>query len=70
MALRWQDENRKAAIEGVIEADPVADHVREMMAEATAWTGSASDFHRVGADRFAGWTLGKEFSLAEIAAGR
>ena len=29
----------------------MADHVREMMAKATAWTGSASDLHRIGADR-------------------
>jgi hypothetical protein len=29
----------------------VADRVREMMAKVTKWTGSASDFHRVGADR-------------------
>jgi hypothetical protein len=48
--MRAYDENRRAAIEGVIEADPVADHVREMMAKATDWTGSASDLHRIGAD--------------------
>jgi hypothetical protein len=47
--VRAYDENRKVAIEGVVEADPVADHVREMMAEATAWTGSASDLYRIGA---------------------
>jgi len=49
--MRAYDENRRAAIEGVIEADPVADQVRDMMAKATTWTGSASDLHRIGADR-------------------
>ena len=48
--MRAYDENRRAAIEGVIEADPVADHVREMMAKVIRWTGSASDLYRIGAD--------------------
>src|SRR5438132_739146 len=43
--------NRRAAIEGIIDADPVAACVREIMAE---WTGSAADLLRVGADRNAG----------------
>jgi hypothetical protein len=49
--VRAYEENRKAAIEGVVEADPVADHVREMMAKASTWTGSASDLYRRGAGR-------------------
>ena len=49
--MRAYDENRRTAIEGVIEADPVADHVREMMDKATIWTGSASDLYRIGAGR-------------------
>jgi hypothetical protein len=49
--IRAYEENRRAAIEGVIEADPVAEHVRDMLAKATTWTGSASDLHRIGADR-------------------
>jgi len=49
--MRAYEENRRAAIEGVIEADPVADHVRDMMAKAITWTGRASDLHRIGADR-------------------
>ena len=49
--VRAYDENRKAAIEGVVEADPVADHAREMMDKATIWTGSASDLYRIGAGR-------------------
>jgi len=36
--------NRRAALEGVIEADPVAACVREMMAERQQWSGTASDF--------------------------
>jgi hypothetical protein len=38
--------NRRAAIEGVIEADPVAACVREMMAQRQQWSGTASDFLR------------------------
>ena len=62
--VRAYDENRKVAIEGVVEADPVADHVRE-----TTWTvkcvGPLLDRCR----SFDGWMPGKEFRLAEIAAG-
>jgi len=46
--------NRRAAIEGIIDADPVAGCVREIMAERSSWTGSAADLLRVGADRNAG----------------
>ena len=35
--------NRDEAVEGVIEADPVAAAVRIMMAARTVWTGTASD---------------------------
>ena len=35
--------NRDEAVEGVIEADPVAMAVRAFMAEQTVWTGTASD---------------------------
>jgi hypothetical protein len=63
--MRAHDENRRTAIEGVIEAAPVADHVRDMMAKATTWTrkrvGPLSDRCR----SFAGWM---EFRLAEITA--
>jgi hypothetical protein len=38
--------NRLAAIEGIIEADPVAACVRELMAERSTWTGSAADLLR------------------------
>jgi hypothetical protein len=35
--------NRRAAIESIIEADPVATCVRALMVDRTMWTGSASD---------------------------
>jgi hypothetical protein len=40
--------NRMAAIEGLIEADPVATCVRELMAERSTWTGRAADLLRAG----------------------
>ena len=36
--------NRRSAIESIIDADPVALCVREMMAQRTTWVGTASDF--------------------------
>jgi hypothetical protein len=57
---RAYEANRRAAIEGIIDADPVAARVREIMAERNSWTGSAADLLRAGAgsgtprDR-AGW---------------
>jgi hypothetical protein len=42
--------NRQNAIESVIEADPVAICVRELMAERTTWAGTATDFLRMSAD--------------------
>src|SRR5207247_117356 len=41
--------NRKGAIEGIIDADPVTACVREIMTERSSWTGSAADLLRVGA---------------------
>jgi hypothetical protein len=41
--------NRGAAIEDVVEADPVAARIRDIMAERTIWTGNASDLLRVAA---------------------
>src|SRR4030095_3961863 len=35
--------NRRTAIESIIDADPVAACVREIMAERGSWTGSAAD---------------------------
>jgi hypothetical protein len=44
--LRAYNANRRAAIEGVIEADPVAAFVREIMAVRGTWAGRASDLLR------------------------
>jgi len=59
--LRVYDANRRSAIEGVIEADPVAAFVREIMAVRGTWAGRASDLLRAIAasegapDTTAGW---------------
>src|SRR5262245_27724611 len=41
--------NRRTAIEGMIDADPVAACVREIMAERSSWTGTAADLLRASA---------------------
>jgi hypothetical protein len=43
--------NRRTAVEGIIDADPVAACVRDIMAERGSWTGSAAELWRVGAHR-------------------
>ncbi len=43
--------NRKAAIESIIDADPIAARVREFMSERPSWTGSAADLLRVSVER-------------------
>ena len=40
--------NRRAAIESIVEADPVAACVREFMADRSMWTGSATELLRAG----------------------
>src|SRR5436190_5870438 len=40
--------NRRASIESIIDADPVATWVREIMSERSSWTGSAADLLRAG----------------------
>lgn len=42
--------NRYAAIENVVDADPVAACVRDLMAERSTWAGSASDLLQAGTD--------------------
>src|SRR2546426_6170901 len=46
--------NRRNAIENIIDADPVAALVREIMADRVQWTGSASDLLQVGTN-LSGW---------------
>jgi len=46
--------NRRNAIENIVDADPVAACVREIMADRAQWTGSASDLLQVGTNR-SGW---------------
>jgi hypothetical protein len=57
--LRAYEANRRASIESVIEADPVAARVRDIMAAQTMWAGNASDLLRIGVDpaspRDSGW---------------
>ena len=46
--------NRRAAIENIVDADPVSAHVRELMADRAQWTGRASDLLQAGTNR-SGW---------------
>jgi hypothetical protein len=48
--LRAYQANRRSAVEDLVEADPVATCVREIMLERRTWTGSASDLLRAGAN--------------------
>ena len=48
---RAYDANRKAAIEDVIESDPVAVCVRKLVAERGSWAGTASELLRAANDR-------------------
>jgi hypothetical protein len=43
--------NRKAAIEGMIDTDPIAACVRELMSGRSSWTGSAADLLRISVER-------------------
>jgi hypothetical protein len=49
--MRAYDANRRAAIDGMIEADPVATLIREIMAERDTWAGQASDLLQAGLGR-------------------
>jgi hypothetical protein len=42
--------NRTAAIERIIDADPIAASVRELMSERSSWSGSAADLLRVSVE--------------------
>jgi hypothetical protein len=43
--------NRKAAIQCIIDGDPIASCVRELMNERSSWTGCAADLLRLGIER-------------------
>jgi hypothetical protein len=43
--------NRKAAIENIIDADPITAFVRELMNERSSWTGNAADLLRVSVEQ-------------------
>ena len=58
--------NRRSAVEDVVDADPVAARIRDIMAERTMWTGSASDLLRVLAPRPRVTHLGPAPRLAKI----
>ena len=58
--------NRKAAIEGMIDADPIAACVRELMSERSSWTGSAADLLRISIERSS--QTGDKHRLAEKSA--
>ena len=47
--LRAYSENRRTIRDGILDADPVAVRVREIMARCSTWSGSASDLLRAGA---------------------
>ena len=47
---RAYGQNRYAAIENVVDTDPVAACVRDLMAKRSTWAGSASDLLSAGAD--------------------
>ena len=46
--------NRRDAIENIVDAEPVAAYVREIMADRTQWTGSASDLLQASTNRSGG----------------
>jgi hypothetical protein len=75
--LRVYDANRRAAIEGVIEADPVAAFVREIMAVRSTWAGRASDLLRARIvagedvpDTTAGWPRNPRVLASRLRAAR
>jgi hypothetical protein len=47
--VRCYETNRRASIDDVVDADPVAACVQEIMATRSAWTGSGTDLLRAAA---------------------
>jgi putative DNA primase/helicase len=58
---RAYSSNRKAVVEGIIDADPIATCVRQLMSERKSWTGCAADLLRVSLER-----TGQSISTASI----
>ena len=52
--------NRRAAIESIIEADPIANCVRAIMVDRAMWTGSASDPFAFVRGKSRGHSMGKK----------
>jgi hypothetical protein len=52
--------NRRAAIESVVDGDPVASRVREILTDQQIWTGTAAELLRYGVARIGddGWRSG------------
>ena len=46
--LHAYEVNRRSAVEDVVEADPVASRIRDIMVGRAVWSGSASDLLRIG----------------------
>jgi hypothetical protein len=46
--LRPRLRGKPQGIEGIVDADPVAALVRQIMAQRSSWTGSAAELLRVG----------------------
>jgi hypothetical protein len=53
--------NRRDAIENIVDADPVAALVREIMADKAQWKGSASDLLQAGTNVAGNSTVGNRF---------
>ena len=51
--------NRRSAVENVIDADPVAAWVRDLMADRTTWQGTATDLLRTGVEAHGNAIAGK-----------
>jgi hypothetical protein len=49
--IRAYRANRKGAVEGMVDADPIAACVRELMSERSFWNGSAADLLRISSAR-------------------
>jgi hypothetical protein len=58
-------QNRRAAIENIVDGDPVASRIRDLMARHKIWTGTAADLLRVGLEGSGHGKLGRCDWLAQ-----